>query len=427
MRLAIAFLLAATPLFSTDYFVKNSGSDAANGLTDGTAWQTVAKVNGFTFSAGDTIYFNRGDSWAELLNPGQSGSAGNYITFTAYGTGALPILVADTGRAEAVTFVSGRDYLKLSFFTLQGGDSGSASALFECDGGTHNVIADCTADGQTTLADSCIAVGNDAFLTVTRCTMKQARDDGFTMHSTASALVEDSTITLNSQGINHSGTDMEMTVRNTTIRDNTSEDIANLSACVSLFDRCDIGRRASPGAWKVFDGADSATTFRYCRLDFTGGNSAITPEFNTLALTTMENCTVVGNTTGKFGVSNAAFNATNTIFSGINILCNLFAGGTFNKSYCITHNVSSGSVTSNTNGSTSDPLFTSSTDWTLTASSAAALNAGTDLSLTTDLAGRAVANPPDLGAYEFYLASVTFGAGAGTVTFGAGIGTVTFP
>ena len=75
------------------YYVKNSGSDAANGLTEGTAWQTIAKVNSSqgSFNPGDTISFNKGDSFSGRLNITKMGSVGSPITYNSYGTGAKPI------------------------------------------------------------------------------------------------------------------------------------------------------------------------------------------------------------------------------------------------------------------------------------------------------------------------------------------------
>jgi len=77
-----------------DYFVKNAGDDAKDGLSDANAWKTISKVNGSSFSAGDTISFNKGDTWREQLVPPSDGSSGSPITFGAYGTGADPIIDA---------------------------------------------------------------------------------------------------------------------------------------------------------------------------------------------------------------------------------------------------------------------------------------------------------------------------------------------
>jgi hypothetical protein len=82
----------------TTYYVKNGGSDGANGLSDGTAWATISKVNGLVQAPGDTVLFKAGSTWREQLNP-DVGSAGNYVTYGSYGSGSLPII---TG-ADAVT------------------------------------------------------------------------------------------------------------------------------------------------------------------------------------------------------------------------------------------------------------------------------------------------------------------------------------
>jgi hypothetical protein len=92
--IVFAFLVWTSILASaTTYYVSSStGSDANSGTSSGAAWQTVAKVNGQTFLAGDSILFKRGDVWNESLAPASSGSSGNPIMFDAYGSGAAPNL-----------------------------------------------------------------------------------------------------------------------------------------------------------------------------------------------------------------------------------------------------------------------------------------------------------------------------------------------
>jgi hypothetical protein len=78
---------------ATTYYVSSSvGSDANNGTSASTAWQTIARVNGQSFSPGDSVLFKRGDIWNESLAPASSGSSGSPIAFDAYGTGAAPNL-----------------------------------------------------------------------------------------------------------------------------------------------------------------------------------------------------------------------------------------------------------------------------------------------------------------------------------------------
>jgi len=75
-----------------DYYVKNDGDDTKAGTSDALAWKTINKVNGETFSAGDNIYFNKGDTWREQLTVPSSGSSGSPITISSYGSGADPII-----------------------------------------------------------------------------------------------------------------------------------------------------------------------------------------------------------------------------------------------------------------------------------------------------------------------------------------------
>jgi hypothetical protein len=77
---------------TTYYVSSSSGSDSNSGTSSASAWKTIAKVNGSTFAAGDSILLKRGDVWNESLVPPSSGATGNPITFDAYGTGAAPNL-----------------------------------------------------------------------------------------------------------------------------------------------------------------------------------------------------------------------------------------------------------------------------------------------------------------------------------------------
>jgi parallel beta-helix repeat protein len=99
MRQFIALLLVwAVQTQAATYYVSASGNDACNGTSQaiGTSgsctWKTIAKVNGSTFSAGDSVLFNKGDQWRETLTAPSSGTSGNPITFGSYGSGAQPVI-----------------------------------------------------------------------------------------------------------------------------------------------------------------------------------------------------------------------------------------------------------------------------------------------------------------------------------------------
>ena len=83
----------------TYYVSVADGNDTYNGLekthTTGNTgpWQTIAKVNALAcgsgtgqLNAGDTVEFKSGETWREQLTVPCSGTAGNPITFGAYGT-----------------------------------------------------------------------------------------------------------------------------------------------------------------------------------------------------------------------------------------------------------------------------------------------------------------------------------------------------
>jgi hypothetical protein len=72
------------------YYVDSvTGSDANPG-TIAQPWKTIAKVNAAKLQPGQSVGFKRGGLWRETLQPKQSGTAGNPITFGAYGTGDQP-------------------------------------------------------------------------------------------------------------------------------------------------------------------------------------------------------------------------------------------------------------------------------------------------------------------------------------------------
>ena len=80
---------AAHNLLAPDYYVDaTGGSDAADGLTSDTAWQTVAKVNLTSFNAGELVVFKRGETWVG----GDDISWQSGTRYGPYGSGANPLV-----------------------------------------------------------------------------------------------------------------------------------------------------------------------------------------------------------------------------------------------------------------------------------------------------------------------------------------------
>ena len=95
-RLLCCLLIAGLSVFSfsdtlpartanTTYYVSTSGSDSNNGLTTGTPFKTIAKVNSLNLQQGDKVLFKCGEVWrGEMLIVTKSGASGSPITFGSY-------------------------------------------------------------------------------------------------------------------------------------------------------------------------------------------------------------------------------------------------------------------------------------------------------------------------------------------------------
>ncbi|KAA9039312.1 T9SS type A sorting domain-containing protein [Ginsengibacter hankyongi] len=83
---------------ATDYYMAASGNDANSGTSASSPWQTLNKLNSVlgSLSPGDNILFNRGDVFYGSINIRSGGSSGSPVTFSAYGSGANPIITGFT-------------------------------------------------------------------------------------------------------------------------------------------------------------------------------------------------------------------------------------------------------------------------------------------------------------------------------------------
>jgi peptidoglycan/xylan/chitin deacetylase (PgdA/CDA1 family) len=99
----------------TYYVDATGGLDTNDGLSEGAAWKTIAKVATQALNAGDQVLFKRGETWAEQLTPGYSGSSGNPIIYGAYGSGQSPIIA---GGAFSIRITS-QQYLQFNYLILK--------------------------------------------------------------------------------------------------------------------------------------------------------------------------------------------------------------------------------------------------------------------------------------------------------------------
>jgi len=85
--LILLFVMFAGIANASNYYVSASGNDANRGTSPDAAWRTIAKVNAFTFAANDSILFKRGDAFYGTVIAKR-----NNLNFSAYGTGARPLI-----------------------------------------------------------------------------------------------------------------------------------------------------------------------------------------------------------------------------------------------------------------------------------------------------------------------------------------------
>jgi hypothetical protein len=74
------------------YVDASAGADERDGLSAGSAWQSLRKVNKTELKPGDRVLFKRGGMWRGSLIP-QSGDDGAPVTYGAYGEGPKPQLL----------------------------------------------------------------------------------------------------------------------------------------------------------------------------------------------------------------------------------------------------------------------------------------------------------------------------------------------
>lgn len=86
-----------------NYYISNEGSDANNGFTPSTSWQTLNKINNRTFQPGDSILFKRGESFYGSFKLKGAGNSSQRIIFSGYGIGNKPII---TGFNTVSTWVN---------------------------------------------------------------------------------------------------------------------------------------------------------------------------------------------------------------------------------------------------------------------------------------------------------------------------------
>ena len=146
----LIILFFAVSVQAAIYFVKNGGNNGLDGLSDGNAWETVAKVNTIDFADGDEIHFNKGDTFddANLTFAGiDTNPTTKTITIDAYGAGALPWV----GGGTKIIFINDDAQDGLSFvinnIKIDGQEGADWANIYIVDA-TNVTIDGVTGDGS---------------------------------------------------------------------------------------------------------------------------------------------------------------------------------------------------------------------------------------------------------------------------------------
>ncbi len=112
----LLLIVLASRADGANYFVNSlNGLDSNTGLSPSTAWKTISRVNSNVFSAGDTILFKRGCTWAEGLSVFSSGTATLPIVYTAYGLSGEAVISGGEAFALAIAGQNNLRFERLCF------------------------------------------------------------------------------------------------------------------------------------------------------------------------------------------------------------------------------------------------------------------------------------------------------------------------
>lgn len=90
----LLMLVLPKTVFSTNYYISNSGNDNHSGIEPELAWRTISQLNAsfLLMQPGDSILFKRGEVFFGTITVRVPGRLGRPIVFSAYGKGNDPVI-----------------------------------------------------------------------------------------------------------------------------------------------------------------------------------------------------------------------------------------------------------------------------------------------------------------------------------------------
>lgn len=132
--------LSTQRCLAAGYYVDSiGGSDSNSGMSSSSPWKSLVHLHHKRLVPGDFIYLKAGSTFSSGLNISASGNSSSPITFSAYGSGAAPVISNDG------TYGSHKDAIKLSgsYVIVDGFKLTTASYSGVNVRGRHNIVRNC--------------------------------------------------------------------------------------------------------------------------------------------------------------------------------------------------------------------------------------------------------------------------------------------
>lgn len=117
------------------YYIAASGGTGTAGTSPATAW-AFSKFQSFAFSAGDFIYFNKGDTFTGTTTFTHSGTAGNPITFDLFGNATNNAVLDGAGASSVVLNISA-NYIVVNNLVIQ--NNTDPNGIIGMTSGVHDI------------------------------------------------------------------------------------------------------------------------------------------------------------------------------------------------------------------------------------------------------------------------------------------------
>ncbi|HZK70973.1 MAG TPA: T9SS type A sorting domain-containing protein [Clostridia bacterium] len=395
------------------YYIDNvGGNDGNTGLSTSTPWKTFAKVCNTSLASGSIVSFKCDQRFSATTSFNKSN-----ITVNSYGAGARPVF---DGLNIIVPFEMTGTNITLNGLKIVNGFPCNASFT-----GTYITVESCNIDsnavgtGFNGNPGSIWADDNTNYLTIRNSTISYNRGgSGIYIAGAHNTVMEYDTVNYNQQsgirvadGVGGNTTD-NLTIRYCVSRFNgtdpstygyahENDGMTNSNVYYNLFESC-YGWTGSMILWQRSGGIAPSNCNYYNNTIITHGGCAI--QIGNSANETYTNITgmvfknnIFYNDAGTYGLYfiGASSQPTNWTFNN-NLYYGLTSSWHLNSDLAFSGWKAWGY---DSKGLNTNPLFTSSSNFTLQPSSPS-VNAGVNVSLTQDIVGDPVVGNPDLGAYE---------------------------